>query len=69
MTRSHILLHVIGEDALDRYNSFQLDETNLTLAQLMTKFEEYFVPRQNVTFESTSFSHMSKSKEYLLINT
>ncbi|XP_061887621.1 uncharacterized protein K02A2.6-like isoform X2 [Entelurus aequoreus] len=53
--KAHILLHVIGEDALDIYNSFQLDEANLTLEQLMTKFEEYFVPRQNVTFERYKF--------------
>lgn len=39
--------------------AFNLDETNLTLAQLMTKFEEYFVPRQNVTFEKF-FTHEQK---------
>lgn len=55
--KAHILLHVIGEDALEIYNSFQLDETNLTLAQLMARFEEYFVPRQNVTFERYEFFH------------
>lgn len=54
--KAHILLHVIGEDALDIYNSFQLNEANLTLTELMTKFEEYFVPRQNVTFERYKFS-------------
>lgn len=59
--KAHILLHVIGEDALDIYNSFQLDEANLTLAQLMTKFEEYFVPRQNMTFERYNFfTHKQK---------
>ncbi|XP_019746382.1 uncharacterized protein LOC109528343 [Hippocampus comes] len=53
--KAHILLHVIGEDALDVYNSFRLDEANLTLAELMKKFEEYFVPKQNVTFERYKF--------------
>lgn len=53
--KANILLHVIGEDALDIYNSFQLDEANLTLADLMTKFEEYFVPTQNITFERYKF--------------
>ncbi|XP_020556682.2 uncharacterized protein K02A2.6 [Oryzias latipes] len=53
--KANILLHVIGEDALDIFNSFQLDEANLTLAELMTKFEEYFVPTQNVTFERYKF--------------
>uniref|UniRef100_A0A3P9HQ00 Gypsy retrotransposon integrase-like protein 1 n=1 Tax=Oryzias latipes TaxID=8090 RepID=A0A3P9HQ00_ORYLA len=53
--KANILLHVIGEDALDIFNSFQLDEANVTLAELMTKFEEYFVPTQNVTFERYKF--------------
>lgn len=53
--QANIFLHVIGEDALDIYNSFQLDEASLTLTQLMQKFEEYFVPRQNVTFERYKF--------------
>lgn len=53
--KAHILLHVMGEDALDIYNSFQLDEANLTLAELMTKFEEYFVPSQNLMFERYKF--------------
>ncbi|XP_038139714.1 uncharacterized protein LOC119782701 [Cyprinodon tularosa] len=53
--KANILLHVMGEDALDIYNSFQLDEANITLAQLMEKFEEYFVPKQNVTFERYKF--------------
>ncbi len=37
--KASIFLHVIGLDALDIYNSFQLDETNLTLTVLMTNFE------------------------------
>nr|XP_054606603.1 uncharacterized protein K02A2.6-like [Nothobranchius furzeri] len=53
--KAHILLHVIGEDALDIYNSFQLDEADLTLADVMNKFEEYFVPKQNVTYERYKF--------------
>lgn len=59
--KASIFLHVIGEDALDIYNSFQQDEANLTLTVLMAKFEEYFVPSQNVTFERYKFfSHDQK---------
>lgn len=47
--KASIFLHVIGEDALDIYNSFQQDEANLTLTVLMAKFEEYFVPSQDVS--------------------
>ena len=53
--KASIFLHVIGEDVLDIYNSFQLDEDTLTLTVLITKFEEYFVPSQNVTFERYKF--------------
>nr|XP_054602637.1 uncharacterized protein K02A2.6-like [Nothobranchius furzeri] len=53
--KAHILLHVIGEDALDIYNSFQLDEADLTLADVMNKSEEYFVPKQDVTYERYKF--------------
>lgn len=57
----------MGEDALDIYNSFQLDEANLTLVGLMTKFEEYFVPSQNVTFERYKFfTHDQKQGVYLI---
>ncbi len=44
--KASIFLHVIGEDALDIYNSFQLDEANLTLTVLMTKFEKILCPKQ-----------------------
>lgn len=32
-----------------------MDEANLTLAELMRKFEEYFMPSQNVTFDRYNF--------------
>lgn len=53
--KASIFLHVIGEDALDIYNSFQLNEDTLTLTEVMAKFEGYFVPSQNVTFERYKF--------------
>lgn len=53
--KASILLYVMGEDALDIYDSFQLDEANLTLDVLMAKFEEYFVPSQDITFERYKF--------------
>ena len=59
--KASIFLHIIGEDALDIYNSFQLDEASLTLTTLMTKFEEYF--------SLVSFLPMTRNKAYLLIST
>ena len=52
--KASILLHVIGEDALDIYNSFQLND-DASLDELMDKFEEYFVPKQNIIFERYKF--------------
>lgn len=48
--KASIFLHVIGEDALDIYNSFQLDEANLTLNVLMAKFEDYQARTSRNTF-------------------
>ena len=52
--KASILLHVIGEDALDMCNSSQLDD-DASLDELMDKFEEYFVPKQNIMFERYTF--------------
>lgn len=53
--KANTLLNMIGKDALDMYNSFQLDQDNLTLAELIRKCEEYFMFSQNVTFERYKF--------------
>lgn len=46
---------------MDIYNSLQQDEAHLTLTVLMAKFEEYFVPCQNITFDRYKFlSHDQK---------
>lgn len=50
-----ILLHVISEEALDIYNSFHISAGELKLSVIMTKFEEYFVPSTNVTYERYNF--------------
>lgn len=53
--QAQIFLHVIGEDALDIYNSFQIAAADLKLPALLKKFEEYFVPTKNITFERYKF--------------
>ena len=53
--QAQILLHVIGEDVLDIYNSFQIAPDDLKLPTLLNKFEEYFVPTKNITFERYKF--------------
>ncbi len=54
-----ILLHVIDEQALEIYNSFQIDG-DLTVTVLMNKFEEYFVPSTKITYARYKFSVCEK---------
>lgn len=54
--KSSIFLHIIGEDALSIYNSFEFaDGENMKLQAIMAKFEEYCIPRRNVTYERHIF--------------
>lgn len=53
--QAQIFLHVIGEDALDIYNSFHIEPDELKLDTVMEKFETYFVPTKNITFERYKF--------------
>ena len=53
---------MIGEDALDIYNCFQLYD-DASLGGLMDKFEEYFVPKQNITFQRYTFFLCDQKQE------
>lgn len=53
--KASILLHVIGEEALEIYNIFNISDGERKLDVIMTKFEEYFVPSTNVTYERYKF--------------
>ena len=46
------LLHLMGEDLLDIYNNFTFttEEAN-KIDPLIGDFEDYFIPKQNVTFK------------------
>lgn len=52
-----ILLHVIGEEALEIYNTFKFatGEDPNKIAHLKKKFEEYVNPRKNTVFERYRF--------------
>ena len=52
-----ILLHVVGEEALEIYNTFQFvnEEDRHKLDVLKSKFEEYVNPRKNTLFERYKF--------------
>ena len=53
--QAQILLHVIGEDALDIFNSFQIEDENLKFSTVVAKFEAYFIPTKNITYERYKF--------------
>ena len=52
-----ILLHVVGEEALEIYNTFQFinEKDPHKLDVLKSKFEEYVNPRKNTVFERYKF--------------
>ena len=52
-----ILLHTIGEEALEIYNTFRFatGEDPNKIAHLKKKFEDYFNPRKNTVFERYKF--------------
>ncbi|KAJ8019064.1 hypothetical protein HOLleu_42587 [Holothuria leucospilota] len=53
--KTSLLLHVIGEEALDIYNTFTFtndaegNPTNMNLEIVMDKFQNYCTPKKNIT--------------------
>ncbi|XP_030851255.1 uncharacterized protein K02A2.6-like [Strongylocentrotus purpuratus] len=63
--QTSMLLHVIGEEALDIYNTFQFEEDTgdeMKLEKVLKKFENYCMPKRNVTFERHKFFTRSQHK-------
>ena len=56
--QSCTLLHVIGDEALEIYNTFDFtqQEDRNKLKVLLDKFEKHFTPQNNVTFERHVFN-------------
>ena len=56
--QSATLLHVVGEEALEIYNTFSWDEEGdaKKVSKIMEKFEAYCNPRKNVTWERHVFN-------------
>ena len=61
------LLMIIGEEALQIYNSFQWEakedgtEEEKTTEKIIKKFDKYFIPKRNITFER--FKLMSRKQK------
>lgn len=53
------LLHFLGDDALQIYNSFSLTASERNKVKtLLQKFEEYFIPKKNLTYERYKFFNL-----------
>ena len=52
-----ILIHLIGEEALEIYNTFRFatGEDPNKIAQLKRKFDDFFNPTKNTVFERYKF--------------
>ena len=59
------LLHVVGPDALEVYNTFswEQDGDNQKVAKILEKFEAYCVPRRNITWERHVFQHPQPTRQ------
>ena len=55
-SQTSMLLHVIGDAALDLYNTFVFAEgESMKLEKVLDKFEEYCMPKRNITYERYRF--------------
>ncbi len=53
-----ILLHTIGEEALEVYNTLTIDyedEENRTMQEILHSFKQYYRPQKNIVFERHQF--------------
>lgn len=56
-----LFLHLIGEECLQIFNSFnltsKLDNCSLSLTEVIAKFEEHFIPKKKSYFCETQIFH------------
>jgi hypothetical protein len=51
-----VLLHTIGEEAMEVYDTFNLAEgEKQTISSIMQKFADHFIPLKNITYERHKF--------------
>ncbi|XP_030031283.2 uncharacterized protein K02A2.6 [Manduca sexta] len=50
-----LLLHCMGETCIDIYATFEIDEKQSTYEEVITKFYDYFVPRENLSVNAHMF--------------
>lgn len=60
--KAALLLHTAGTEAQEIYESFQLsDEDKLNLTKMMEKFDDYFIPKTNISIERYKFNSRVQS--------
>lgn len=57
-----LLLHIIGDPGLDIYNTFPVHETT-TLDDVLAAFDQYFLPKRNITMESFKFNNLTQQED------
>ncbi|MCG7876437.1 MAG: RNase H-like domain-containing protein [Candidatus Thiodiazotropha endolucinida] len=61
------LLYIIGKDGREIYNTFVLQEAEQDkLAPLLTKFENYCIPKKNITMERHKFNTRTQGSTELI---
>ncbi|KAB0793610.1 hypothetical protein PPYR_13230 [Photinus pyralis] len=54
-TKIAILLNIIGEDAVEVYNTFTLSETDMVSFPVLKAFDGHCSPKKNIVFERFKF--------------
>lgn len=52
-----IMLHTVGEDALEVYNTLEVEPAGeeATLTEVLDEFRKYCIPKKNIVFERHQF--------------
>ncbi|XP_037931443.1 uncharacterized protein LOC119687528 [Teleopsis dalmanni] len=58
-----LLLHHLGADCIDIFNSFNMDIEEVKLENVLKNFSEYFIPKANVAMERYKFFTLQQNSE------
>ncbi|XP_047988968.1 uncharacterized protein LOC125228455 isoform X1 [Leguminivora glycinivorella] len=61
-----LFLHSIGERGVEIFNSFEKDEEKIAYADLLKLFNDYFIPKTNITYECHIFFTYKQGEEETL---
>lgn len=61
-TKIALLLHIIGDSGIDIYNTFPKEKTE-KLDVVLKCFDEYFLPKKNITMETFKFNNICQQED------